>query len=254
MRYGVPSPRRTAGGQRMYDPEIVPFLNLVQRVLACGLRPAQALTMSVAELRSVLHRSSHPADWMRAAVALEPERLRSYLIRDFAALGAFAFVTDRAVPFLHALGDAWEAGEIGVHHEHLATAMLASFVGERWREIASSLSGDPVMLVTLPGEMHTLGIELAALVAACAGHPVRLLGGVPPDAVSSAIRSLQPRWLLLSVSRTRAEGDLGALDELLAVARASGVRILAGGGGMPEREGVENLRDLGTLAGRLGAP
>lgn len=251
LRYGVPTPRRTDGGQRLYDPEVVPFIQLVQRALACGMRPGQALRMSAGELATLLHQAPQTSDWMAAAEALDPTALRRLFVRDYAALGALAFVTERAVPFLHALGEAWENHTLDVHHEHLATAMLASFVGERWREVAGSLSGRPLLLVTLPDEAHTLGIELAALVAVCLGRPVQLLGSVPPRVVKAAIQSLDPTHLLLSVSVTRGRGDLTPLDEVLAIAAEEGVPVLAGGAGMPARGGVAPIGNLGELSGHL---
>lgn len=250
MRYGVPRTTRTAGGQRVYDPEVVDFLGLVQRAMDQGLRPAQALGMSMDELRGVLGVSSRPSGWLEAARALDGEALHRLMVRDYSRLGGHRFVTERAVPFLASLGEAWAGGELGVHHEHLASARLSSFVGERWREISASGEGRPVVLLCLPGEVHTLGLELAALVAACAGRKVILLGSLPPQSAREAVQSTDASAVLVSVSAPRSARGLEDLDELMA-AIGGLVPVYAGGAGLEGHGGVRVLSDFEALADAL---
>jgi methanogenic corrinoid protein MtbC1 len=121
----------------------------------------------------------------RDAVPEIEEELR----RAGAVLGPKRFVTDVAQPFAVSVGDAWAEGRISVRHEHVATECLTT----RLRALLSTfqdLDGRPVVLLaTLPGEPHGLGLQMVALYLVASGAKPRLLGvSTPTDDILDAAR------------------------------------------------------------------
>ena len=53
-RYGVPTPERTDGGHRLYGPETIGFLEMVNVAMRHGHRPAQLLRLSADELSALV--------------------------------------------------------------------------------------------------------------------------------------------------------------------------------------------------------
>ena len=63
-RYGVPAPERTDGGHRLYGPETVGFLEMVNVAMRHGHRPAQLLRLSPEEISAIvaIDAKAGPAD------------------------------------------------------------------------------------------------------------------------------------------------------------------------------------------------
>ncbi|HMA06686.1 MAG TPA: MerR family transcriptional regulator, partial [Ramlibacter sp.] len=131
-RYGFPAPQRDERGERCYPPDQVEQLALMGRLIAQGHRPGQLIAAGPAEVRR-LSEAAAPAPVRRPravppllrllrehdVVGLQAE-LERLLARG--GLGHFASVE---VPALNTLiGDAWRAGELEIHEEHLYSDCL----------------------------------------------------------------------------------------------------------------------------------
>jgi methanogenic corrinoid protein MtbC1 len=124
------------------------------------------------------------------------------------------------VPALHEVGDAWERGEIGVAEEHLATSvcewLLFTLAGQVRRP---PRSGARVVVGCSEGELHALGVLLAANVLAEHGWTVLLLGATTPVAAWRAIVAAR-RPDVVAVATTGAERLPAVGPTLHDVARA----------------------------------
>ena len=265
-RYGFPQPQRTEGGHRLYAPETVDRLLWVQRALAAGHRPAQVLALSPPELQQLLEPTrigftdevdgqSAEFDvfdglerWLDAVRHLDERKLHDRFRADWGSLGTVAFIEQRLAPFLVAVGELWSSGEIGVAHEHFASERARDFLVSVWRPLSAAHSSPRVLCATLPGELHVLGLHMAACAVAVAGGHVIFIGsGAPVQDIERVVRDSDVNGVLLSVSRSMPRSDarmhLRALDHGL----DRSIGRLVGGGGAPEGTSFAHASSLAAI-------
>lgn len=225
-RYGFPAPARDAKGERRYPPEQVARLRLVRRLLDQGLRPQHVLTLppDALEAGSAPDRPAKAGAQPAAAVRdLLRERdpqalhqaLRSLIVRD----GLEKFVQDTAVPLLEAIGAGWALGELAVFEEHLATEQIQRALREALSQIPRREGRPRVLITTLPGEPHTLGLLLAEAMLRLDGAECAPLGAQTPESeIAAAARASGSDIVALSFSSYFA---LGAMRDGLARLRAA---------------------------------
>jgi hypothetical protein len=98
-------------------------------------------------------------------------------------------------PLGHAVGEAWLGGTITVYQEHLYTEAVQRFLQESLvaadRQHPAPRAAPRVLLTTLPGEVHTLGLLMAESMLALEGCERRSLGRDTPVAdVVQAVAAL----------------------------------------------------------------
>jgi MerR family transcriptional regulator, light-induced transcriptional regulator len=161
-------------------------------------------------------------------------------------------------PAMHQVGELWEKGALTVADEHLATALTHRVLAalrpppeadaDREGGIAAK---ERVMLATVEGEQHALGLRMAADVLEDAGFQMIYLGAdVPTDALMQAISSLSPDLLGLGVTMP----DLAPRQQEVAeAARKAHPRLglLVGGQAASLPGGGMLACDLETLPGQL---
>lgn len=256
-RYGFPSPARTDGGHRLYDPDTVEHLRMLMRALERGMRPAQVFRARPDQILAWLGEApprrapEDPQDVVErlldAVASFDGDTLERILREDLERRGARGFGTRLGPLFLEALGRAWATGRIGIAHEHAASARLEGILRETWRPLSDGSRGPGVVLAGLPGERHELGLHLVAMLLADRGWRVLWLGAdTPVEEVARAART-GVRAVLVSISSVadpaQARRDLAALSQAL----PAGVELGVGGSGAPRDLGVRVL-DLEDLA------
>jgi DNA-binding transcriptional MerR regulator/methylmalonyl-CoA mutase cobalamin-binding subunit len=257
-RYGFPKPARNANKVRTYSEHDIERLMLVSRAMQAGCRVREAIAKTPEELRELLAKAS-PAPAATAAEGLDvqtllgalraddPEHLRAELRRAVAVLGVRRFITDVAAPLVERVGEAWHDGTLEVRHEHLFSSVLSTQVRVLLSAYEDSRAAPTVVLTTLPGEQHGLGLELAALYLALEGCVVRLLGvDTPLPQIADAARGLRADIVGLSIScasdRRRSQQLLQSLLGLL----PQGVQLWVGGQRAAEL-GLEQKRLIVTV-------
>jgi len=255
-RYGVPSPHRRPSGHRLYAAETVEHLKRVRRAIDGGMRASTALRMSPETLRAAVDGGGDPDDrsalvkeWLQYVRVWDGEALDAALRTEWSSRGALGFLTGCVAPFVRAVGDAWARGEFSVSHEHYATERLRDFLSDRWRTHGRDARGPLLILSTLPGERHALGLHMAAAIATLAGCRIVFLGpDTPLDDIRSGAEESGADGVLISVS-TAAEADrarrqINALRALL----PGSVSVVVGGDGAPgDISGVATFADLVDL-------
>jgi hypothetical protein len=267
-RYGFPVPERKPSGHRLYPLGMVPRLRRVAQAIARGHRAAEVLPASETALE-VLLASLPPApaevvapapvaseaiaaadqadvlEWVRA---FDAERLKRWFQVDWARLGPLEFLEQRAAAFLRGLGNAWAAGRLEVRHEHLASAVLGDFLRSVRLPLDDRAAGQIAALATLPGELHGLGLQMAAVVFALAGWRALILGvDTPIPQIAAAARELPVAAVGLSCVEPL--GRKGAA-QLRALRRRlpRQISLLVGGAGAPApMRGIDILPDLTAL-------
>ncbi len=249
-RYGFPEAQRTQGGHRLYPATTVDRLIWVQRALATGHRPRQVLGLSPLELQELIEPTQialgaedvpgeaavfGEADvatferWITAVRELDESKFHALLAADWGRLGTLAFLEGRLAPFLVLVGDLWARGVLGIRHEHFASERARDFLVALWRPLSMARERPLVVCATLPGELHVLGLHMAACVCAMAGTRVVFLGpGMPVDDIVAAATDSAAEAVMLSVSHNmdpvEASSHLTALSE-----KVGNIPIVIGG-------------------------
>jgi len=211
-RYGVPTPDRTDGGHRLYGPETIGFLEMVNVAMRHGHRPAQLLRLSPEDLSSlisidtkqkpVMAQGTHtPPDVMSAIKDFDSEFLFGAFRKEVARRGLAEFVTDYVIPILSDMSTAWEQGEMSIQQEHFASEALRDFLSTEWRSISNSRLALRAVCATFPGEQHFIGLHMAASLMAVEGVHILFLGpDLPIEGTIEAAASFQADAVVISCS------------------------------------------------------
>jgi len=241
QRYGVLRPERTTGGQRRYSEEDVARVEWLKARLGEGYRIGEAATL----LGAVPLAAPASPDALRKALAGAVVRndLASLITLVDQALALNQLedaLTDVLAPVLTAVGDSWEAGEISVAQEHLASGVVRAHLERLLADSRAAIRGTAV-LACAPGERHELGLLMLAVLLRADGWQVAYLGADTPvgDAVALAERS---GARLLCFSATMAESAERVQNELDARTLTEDLEIVVGGRGMTN----DHARALGA--------
>ena len=185
-RYGRPRPVRLSSGHRRYTRDQVRWLRRVAEALARGHRPSAAVPASDRQLDELL---GNGAETEAPAFVMELlELVRRY---DRAALEAElrkawkrheapGFLTEFVAPLVTQVGRAWSDGSLEVRHEHFLSEVLEDVLRSFRLGLDMPEKAPTVLLTTLPGEMHGIGLQMASLLAAYHGVRPRILGTSTP--------------------------------------------------------------------------
>ena len=212
-RYGFPLPIRTPGGARLYPESQVERLREIKRLVDAGRRPVDvALPDRRASAASVSRNSRSDVPQSRSASltvgeamdslhAHDVQRLHRLLERDLVSNGLSRFIAGTAIPLIRAVGDQWKVGGLPVYKEHVFTRVLESVLDNAGRNLALPGGSPRILLTTVPGELHTLGISIARCLFLEAGADCLYLGAQTPLAeIVAAVEGYRIEVLGLSFS------------------------------------------------------
>ena len=194
-RYGFPLPERDGGGERAYPLEQVEKLRVVKRLMDGGHRPGRLVPMSIEALTQLSERAvevprrslrGFMVPDLKAYLALmrshDVDALRRLLLQAQVRLGLARFVIEVVVPLNTMVGDAWMRGQMEIFEEHVYIECLQCVLRMARGAMpeAAPLDRPRVLLSTLPGEPHSLGLLLAEALLALEGARVVSLGVQTP--------------------------------------------------------------------------
>jgi methanogenic corrinoid protein MtbC1 len=249
-RYGFPVPVRLPSGHRRYRLTDLHHLRLMAEAVAQGHRPSMVVQASEAALKRLLIPTDSPRveALFQAVTAMDTERLRRLLREALDQLGWKPFLQDIITRLLDRVGMAWAEGSIGIQHEHLATEVLEDLLRELRQRFRAVPERGKVMLCTLPGERHRLGLLMAALAYAVQGVNTELLGvDLPVASIAQAARTLKVDRVAVSLSIQSSGETTRRLLMDLQDRLPSGCRLIVGGQGAARTrkiEGVERMVGL----------
>jgi MerR family transcriptional regulator, light-induced transcriptional regulator len=279
-RYGAIGPSRSATQRRLYTEEEIERLSLLRQLTHGGHSIGTIANLPADRLRELA--ASHPpvmgtsppapvpaappalaaylSSAFQAVTALDARELERVLHAALVQFGRTAVMQQLLVPLIHQIGDAWQTGELRVAHEHVASAVIRTFLGNFVRA-HSPTANAPVLLVTTPaGQLHELGALIVAAAAADQGWDVTYLGpNLPPEETVGAY--LQNGAHALAVSIVYPDDDPGLPSQLrmLRELLPANTPILAGGRAAPsyittlEAIGAILCRDVPSFIQALGA-
>jgi MerR family transcriptional regulator, light-induced transcriptional regulator len=264
QRYGLGPSRHVPGQHRRYTPEDLSRLEVMRRLTAEGVAPAEAARWarrlprpdeSLEPDRTArggggttipVGRAGPDARGLaRAAMRLDPIGMRKIIERCVDARGVVVTWDDVICPVLRGVGDRHAATSGLVEVEHLVSRTVSEVLGA----LARPPVGAPprVLLACSDEEQHSLPIEALAAALARAGATCRVLGArVPPAALRDAVTRTGPTAVLVW-SHMLNTGDPAQLDHLLSLPHRPVLVIAAGPGWPPDRlpAGVHRPATLG---------
>lgn len=204
-RYGFPSPRRDEFGQRLYSADEIQRLRAIRRLTDAGLRPGKIIGLPLSRLEALAaeRATRFPVQGPGAAAAADRPRyiglirehrvevLRTALAQALARIGLAGFVTEIAAPLNRDVGDEWAGGRLELFEEHLYSEVMQSVLRHGIASLpVTDTAGPRVLLTTLPGEPHALGLLMAEAMIVLEGGSVVSLGTRTPvlDILSAAGR------------------------------------------------------------------
>lgn len=179
QRYGVLKPHRTAGGQRRYSEVDVARVEWLKARLGEGYRIGEAAALlgddalaveSVDELRHAL---------LDATAHGDSSAVQRLVTQSLALRSLEEALLDVLAPALVAVGERWQAGEVTVAQEHLASGIVRGAVQRLVADARGSVRGVAV-LACAPGELHEIGLLMLAALLRADGWQVAYLGADTP--------------------------------------------------------------------------
>lgn len=157
-------------------------------------------------------------------------------------------------PAQREIGRLWEANQVSVADEHVATAISQLAMSHLYgRSLPIALRRELVLIACVEGEWHDMGARVAADVLEHHGFAVRLLGpSVPLDDLRLRIRTECPDVVLLSITM---QAHSPSLRQSFARLRSEfpGLPILVGGRGLTDSEDSEQIFGLPALTASQAA-
>lgn len=222
-RYGAVHPRRTSTNRRVYSTEDIERLGLLRQATLAGRSIGQIAKLSLAELRALVTEDETAARGVelptgfesrpsrmsaekfleasfRAAERMDAPGLTTVLNRASVSLTRPTLMREVIVPLMQRIGDAWRNGDVRVSHEHLASAVVRSFLGAMNGAFELSAIAPELVITTPSGQLHELGALLVAATASADGWRVTYLGpNLPAEDIAAAVRQNRARAIALSI-------------------------------------------------------
>lgn len=262
QRYGLGPSQHEPGHHRRYTPEDLARLEIMRRLTAEGVSPAEAArwarrvpepydgeagrprrrraadgpradTSRLTGTAGLPVGRAGPATrgLARAALRLDPTGMRAAIERAVEADGVIGAWDGVLRPVLVGIGDRHASTDGLIEVEHLLSRCVSEVLASLIRP-ADGAGPPRILLSCADEEQHTLPLEALAAALAEAGVPCRLLGArVPVAALLAAVARTGPAAVVLW-SQTRTTGDPAQLVAVLASPRRP-LLVIAAGPGWP---------------------
>ncbi len=245
-RYAVLLPARTASNRRLYSSEDVQKLHLLRRVTEAGCTISRVAGLSIDQLNEIAN-AREPASQDAHAVNLEESQdplaaclaavqemdlatLDEVLSRSGAVLGHQRVIDEIILPLLHVTGDLWAHGQIRAANEHMASAVIRSYLGEIIASYQARQNARVIIVTTPAGQLHEFGALISAVSATSSGwKPIYLGPNLPAEEIAGAAIKLRADAVALSIifpcDDPRLLTEIPKIRKLL----PASVRVYAGG-------------------------
>lgn len=249
-RYDFPRPDRDDTGERCYPADQVEKLRVLRILLDRGLRPGKLIGLELEALQAMVETAActgpgETGDGIEQIVRPDLmemvemcrnhrlEELRAALSQSLMRMGMFRFVADVVAPLTSLIGRAWAAGALAVFEEHLFTEALQAVL----RNAIAALPPPPadalprVLLTTVPGEEHGLGLLMTEAILTMEGARCVPLGvQTPVSEIARAARAQHIDIVALSFSTNMRAAQVRESLADLRDALGGEVQVWAGGG------------------------
>lgn len=258
-RYGFPKPLRDQHDERLYSLPELEKLRLLRLLIDYGHRPGKIINRSLPELTQLISARTPeqtPPPEIDAILDLllrhDVEGFRNALMQALMKQGLLRFVTETVTALNHWIGDAWLAGRVAIFDEHLYSEHIQNILRNAIIAQPGRGSAPRVLLTSLPGEKHRIGLLMVEAVLTAEGAACVALGTETPVIdIKNAAPAYEVDIVALSFSSAVTQSAaLAGLTELRTVL-SDKVEIWGGGGALARArkapEGVLLLRSFDDM-------
>ena len=254
-RYQAVVPARTETNRRLYSDEDIARLQWLQQAVQDGQSIGRIAHLSTPELVNLVRpeqatvplaqrpsdgggAEKDPGEFLEQALVavqeLDAISLENQLVRASIALSQRHLLEAVVQPLMERIGQMWQEGTLRVADEHMAAAVVRSFVGNLRASFQVSVAAPHVVATTPAGQLHEMGALLATVMATSEGWNATFLGpNLPAEEIARAAAQKDAKAVLLSIIYPGDDPHLGG--ELLKLRRLLGddIALLAGGRAAP---------------------
>jgi DNA-binding transcriptional MerR regulator/methylmalonyl-CoA mutase cobalamin-binding subunit len=224
-RYEVVRPSRDSSGRRTYSAADVARLRLLRTATELGHTISRLAVLDEDDLAKLVADSggqarpgptrgqSYVERAIDAAEHSDPSGVEEVLTSAVALLPPNEVVNTILVPLVREIGERWHRGEVTIAQEHMVTDIVRRLIISVSRGYLRSDSGPCLVLATLSGERHELGILMCSWLAATRRFRTHYLGvDCPADEIARFALEVEARAVLVSL--VMPENEVPALRQL----------------------------------------
>jgi len=224
-RYEVVRPSRDSSGRRTYSAADVARLRLLRSATEMGHTISRLASLMHDELAKLvvdsggqirsgpLRGQSYVERAIDATEHSDPSGVEEVLTSAVALLPPNEVVNTILVPLVREIGERWHRGQVSIAQEHMVTDIVRRLITSVSRGYLRSDSGPCLVLSTLSGERHELGILMCSWLAATRRFRTHNLGvDIPPEELARFALEVDARAVLVSL--VMPENEVPALDQL----------------------------------------
>jgi methanogenic corrinoid protein MtbC1 len=211
QRYGFPKPNRENGYTRTYSEEELSCLSEVKRLIDRGMRPSALLKGGLEQIVPLISEHSNQAQTKQQRVFVDEalgllishkmKDLQILLEKKLKKIGIFNFIEQVATPLTVAVGDNWSMGVLSVFTEHCYSQQMLALLVNAVKTKQPTSDAPCVLLATLSGEKHTLGLAMVqALLFEQGAYCINLGAELPLSEFPKAVTHYQANIVGLSFS------------------------------------------------------
>jgi DNA-binding transcriptional MerR regulator/methylmalonyl-CoA mutase cobalamin-binding subunit len=211
-RYEVVRPNRDGSGRRTYSASDVARLRLLRSATELGHTISRLANLGEEELAKLVATSGGQARQgpargqtyvdraLDAAVNSDPNGVEETLTSAIALLPANEVVHTVISPLVREVGERWHRGELSIAQEHMVSDIVRRLVISVARGYLRADSAPCLVLATLSGERHELGILMCSWLAATRRYQTHYLGAdCPPEEIARFAIEVDARAVLISL-------------------------------------------------------
>ena len=211
-RYEVVRPTRDASGRRTYSAADVARLRLLRTATELGHTISRLASLPDDELAKLVASSGGQARQgsvrgqafveraLDAAEHSDPSGVEEVLTSAIALLPPNEVIHTVISPLVCEVGDRWHRGEVTIAQEHMVTDIVRRLVISVSRGYLRADSSSCLVLATLSGERHELGILMCSWLAATRRYHTHYLGAdCPAEEVARFALEVEARAVLISL-------------------------------------------------------
>jgi methanogenic corrinoid protein MtbC1 len=231
----------------------------MKRLIDQGHRPGNLMRLSSEELAALPARqpargaqddgqADETVEELLGTIQSDPASFGQAMRHELARQGLERFVQGVAAPLTFAVGRCWAEGRIGVFDEHLYTEETTRVLRQAIAALPPLGRRPRILMTTLPGETHALGLLMAEALFALEGATCISLGVETPLLdIAQAASAYRCDIVALSFSESFPQRQIGAMLRQLRLALNGQIALWVGGAGVAETGEIPRVQLLPTL-------
>jgi methanogenic corrinoid protein MtbC1 len=234
-RYGLPMPKRTQGGHRLYSERDIHIVRWLRQQLTEGLSISRAVgrwnelvtagadplgeaapQVTVGGQPVLDQLASLRANWLQACMEYDENTAEQWLNQAFAMFSSQVVVTELIQRGMHEIGEMWQRGQASVQQEHFVSSLAVRRLDALIEAAPPPVRREAIMLACPEGELHTLPLRFLHLQLRRGGWRVVFLGAdVPSAQLEATVQGIQPGLVVMAAQQLITAATLRSAASLL---------------------------------------